>query len=417
MTVAYDRLSKHIKASPKSLVLDYKKSHGSWLVDVDGKRRLDCFSQYASQPVGWNHPKVLERAPRLYDVCLHNPANSDVYTQEYVDFVETFAGITPDFSHYFFISGGTLGVENAIKAAFDWKARRLGLQENQLHKMDVFHFRQAFHGRSGYTLSLTNTHDPNKYKLFPKFGWTRLDNPFIGPDVEKREKALFKHMEDLLIRQGVAGNPESGVACCIVETIQGEGGDNYFRPEFFKELRRLADQYHFMLILDEVQTGVGMTGKMWAYEHYGIVPDMIAFGKKTQVCGFASTKRIDGVPDNVFQAESRICSTWGGNLTDMVRSTIYMEIIKEDGLVANAATVGQHLQEKLAGLGVANLRGKGLMLAFDLPTTQDRDDFLLRLSDNMLALKSGERSVRLRPFLTFSKDEADQAVDFIKRAL
>jgi L-lysine 6-transaminase len=417
MSRAFQALSKYIKATPSSLVLDYKHSHGSWIVDINGKERLDCYAQFASQPIGWNHPKLLERADRLYATSLHNPANSDCYTQEYCDFVEKIASIAPDFSHFFFVAGGTLGVENALKAAFDWKARRLGLTERDLQRMDVFHFMHAFHGRSGYTLSLTNTHDPNKYKLFPKFDWSRFPSPAIGLDVEAIEKSVITKMEDLMGRQAIVGNPENGVAAIVIEPIQGEGGDRHFRPEFFKELRRIADQHNAMLILDEVQTGVGMTGKMWAYEHYGIVPDMICFGKKTQVCGFASTKRIDSVLDNVFNAESRLCSTWGGNLTDMVRSTIYLEIIEEDHLVENAQVVGDYLQSKISEVGVDNLRGKGLMVAFDLPSTAERDAFLKRLDDKMLALKSGDRSVRLRPHLTFSKQDADLAVDFIKKVL
>ena len=158
-----------------------------------------------------------------------------------------------------------------------------------------------------------------------------------------------------------------------MEPIQGEGGDNHFRPEFFRAIRQLCDENDMLLIFDEVQSGVGLTGKMWAFQHYGIEPDMFCFGKKTQVCGFAAGERIFDIDDNVFTVSSRINSTWGGNLTDMVRSQRYFEVIDEEDLVENAATVGayfigelQRFAEEFPNL-VSNVRGRGLMAAFDLP--------------------------------------------------
>jgi L-lysine 6-transaminase len=170
-----------------------------------------------------------------------------------------------------------------------------------------------------------------------------------------------------------------------------------------------------MLILDEVQTGVGLTGKMWAYQHFGIIPDMICFGKKTQVCGFCSTNRIDEVPNNVFKVSGRINSTWGGNLVDMVRATTYFKIIEEDSLVENAKVVGWYFLEELKKLPLQNVRGRGLMVAFDLPTTQERDDFLKKLNERVFCLKCGEKSIRFRPHLTFSKDDIDVAVNAVKQ--
>src|SRR4051812_35949358 len=125
MNKLFPILSKHILADKHAVVVDLQRSYGSWLVDEDGKERLDCFSQYASQPLGWNHPKVKERSGRLFNVCMHNVANSDIYTAEYAKFVETFASITPNFNYHFFIAGGALGIENALKASFDWKAKKL----------------------------------------------------------------------------------------------------------------------------------------------------------------------------------------------------------------------------------------------------------------------------------------------------
>lgn len=415
MNKLYPRLSKYILADENGITIDLKNSHGSWIVDENGKERLDMYSQFASQPLGWNLPEVKEQKYRLAYISEYNIANSDMYSEEYVQFVETFASFAPDFKHFFFIAGGTLGVENALKAAFDWKASRLNFNDSQTSNLDVFHFRQAFHGRSGYSLSLTNT-TLNKTALFPKFNWSRFDNPAISLNVEQKENEVIEKMTYKLEKSKKLWG-EAAVASIIVETAQSEGGDNHFRIQFLKELRRLADEYQTLLILDEVQTGMCLTGKTWAYEHFDIVPDLICFGKKVQVAGCASTGRIDEVEKNVFNTPSRINSTWGGNLTDMVRSTIYMEIIRDKNLVDNAATTGEYLKSNLERLGVDNVRGRGLMIAFDLKTSEERDNFLKRLSDKILALKCGEKSIRLRPHLTFGIKEADIATELIGKML
>jgi L-lysine 6-transaminase len=272
---------------------------------------------------------------------------------------------------------------------------------------------QAFHGRSGYTLSLTNT-VPNKTSYFPKFDWTRIINPKTngnsGQQVADLEKRSLQQAEDALKR----GN----VAAILLETVQGEGGDNHFRGEYFRELRRLADEYDAMLILDEVQAGLGLTGKMWAYQHYGIVPDMIAFGKKTQVCGFCSTTRIDTVKDNVFKVSSRINSTWGGNNVDMLRFIAIAAAIKDFNLVDNARVVGNYLLNELRKLPrISNVRGKGLMIAFDLDNAMSRNNVVDKMKKTCTVLPCGEKSIRLRPHLTFSEGEADLAVQFISAAL
>lgn len=404
-------LSRFVLTDGFAHVVDLNKSHGSWFVDANTNREyLDCYSLHASQPLGWNYPKLDEHYQKMNAVVFHNLSNPDLYSTQYEEFVTSFASITPDFHKHFFISGGTLGVENALKAAFDWKAQKLGwddYHDDSKEQLDVIHLTESFHGRSGYTLSLTNT-GLNKTKWFPKFNWTRILNPknVEGCDVNSLEAFSLDQAETAL--------RSNKVAAIILESIQGEGGDNHFRPEYFQALRKLADQYEAMLILDEVQTGVGMTGKMWAYEHFGIVPDMICFGKKTQVCGFSSTNRIHQVPDNVFTVSGRINSTWGGNLIDMVRASIYFQIIKEENLVHNSEVVGSYFIQKLSELPLKNVRGRGLMIAFDLPDSHARDNFLNRLNEKIFCLKSGDKSIRFRPHLTINKEEVDFAVNYIK---
>ena len=407
-------LGKHILVDGFNIVVDLDKSNGSYLVDLNtGKKYLDCFSQFASQPLGWNHPKVVNQKDKLGRIALHKIANSDCYCEEYAEFVKTFASNSPDFKHFFFIDGGALAVENALKAAFDWKAQKLGIKDSQSNDLNVIYFKEAFHGRTGYTLSLTNNPANNlKTRFFPKFNWTCVENPKItfpqdDSKVLNLEKMSIKKIEDTLRK--------NKTAAILLEPIQGEGGDNHFRKEFFNALRKLANKYESLLIMDEVQTGVGLTGKMWAYEHFDFIPDIIAFGKKTQVCGICSTDRIDEVPYNVFKISSRINSTWGGNLVDMVRCKMFLDIINEDNLIENAKEVGRYFLEKLNSLPINNVRGRGLMIAFDLEDETKRSAFLQKLlQKGMLALSCGQESVRVRPHLTFSKENVDEAIDIIK---
>jgi L-lysine 6-transaminase len=357
------------------------------------------------------------------------PANSDIYTGLYAEFVETFSRLAipaTHADHLFFIEGGALAVENTLKTAFDWKVRRnMARGLGPVGGTQVLHFRNAFHGRSGYTLSLTNTADPRKTQYYPTFPWPRLScpalrfpvTPEVVREVERAEAAVEQE-----IRSACTAFP-GDIAALIIEPIQGEGGDNHFRPEFFQRLRRLADELEFLLIFDEVQTGVGLTGSMWAWQQTGVEPDLFAFGKKTQVCGFASTHRIDDV-DNVFKVSSRINSTWGGNLVDMVRCARYLEIIEEEDLITNARTVGAHLLAGLQAMAaefpgvVSNVRGRGLFLAFDLPDKATRDRTLAAcLEQGLIGLASGASAIRFRPSLALSADEADEGVGKLRRAL
>jgi L-lysine 6-transaminase len=345
------------------------------------------------------------------------------------EFVKAFErhAMPPNLPYLFMIDGGALAVENALKAAFDWKVRKnfkKGLKEEKGHQ--VIHFKQAFHGRSGYTLSLTNTADPRKIKYFPKFSWPRITNPKITfpmneenlAKVEALERQAVQEIKDAIHTHG------DDIAAMIIEPIQGEGGDNHFRPEFFRQLRTLADENEIMLIYDEVQTGVGLTGKMWCHQHFGVEPDMMSFGKKTQVCGFLCGRRIDEVEENVFHEASRINSTWGGNLMDMVRFHKYLEIIVNENLVENARTLGEYFLGELKKLeaefvgGVSQVRGRGFMVAFDLPDEKIRTELLNTLFRNgLIALSCGQCSVRFRPALNITRDVIDEAMTIVRKSL
>jgi len=417
------------------VVVDLQRSRGSVMVDaLTGKEYLDCYTYFATLPLGHNHAGLEDPAFRasLLAAALANPANSDVYAPEFAAFVETFRRLAmPEpFVHAFFVAGGALAVENALKAAFDWKTHKNRARGAVSGSLKVLHFREAFHGRSGYGLSLTNT-DEVKVRDFPKFAWPRVENPKRRFPKGRDSAAAAQALDETVaaekrslaqIESAFDADPH-GIAAILIEPVQGEGGDNHFRPEFLKELRRVADEREALLVFDEVQTGVGMTGTMWAWQALGVVPDLVAFGKKTQVCGFMSTRRIDEVADNVFSVSSRINSTWGGNLVDMVRCARYLQIIAEQGLCEQAARVGaaflaglRELQARTPALD--NARGRGLMIAFDLPDTAARNALRQALWEAGLAtLACGTRSIRFRPPLTFTEAEAGRALEVLERVV
>ncbi|GMU81989.1 MAG: L-lysine 6-transaminase [Planctomycetota bacterium] len=424
-----DILRKYILVDGFHVVADLQASHGAYMHDVmSGSDYLDFYAYFASQPIGYNHPRLRDPAfqARLLVAATTKVANSDVYTRYYADFVRTIAEVAglPGMNHYFFIDGGALAVENALKAAFDWKVRKNIAAGRGEMGSKVIHFRQAFHGRSGYTMSLTNT-DPAKIMYFPKFDWPRVDNPridFTLPEPQRTEAVIAREVE--AVRQIEAACERHGhdIACLIVEPIQAEGGDHHFRPEFMRTLRELADQHEFLLIFDEVQTGFGITGRMWCTEHFGMQPDIIAFGKKFQTCGIIAGSRLDEV-DSVFKVPSRINSTWGGNLVDMVRATQYLRIVQDENLIEHAATTGRRLLDGLAGLqsrhpAVTAARGRGLMCAFDLPTKELRDKVRQACWDrHMLTLVCGERSMRFRPVLDIDPAEIDRGLEILEEAI
>lgn len=412
-------LSKHVLADGYDLIFDMEKSRGVYIYDSKHNRTLlDFFTCFASVPLGYNHPKMLNDEAfkkNLLLAALTNPSNSDIYTEQYAQFVQTFEriGIPEYLPHAFFVAGGGLAIENALKTAMDWKVQKNFAKGYKTERgFKVIHFEHAFHGRTGYTLSLTNT-NPVKTRWFAKFDWPRVSTPVIDFDeFEQNPESLYKREAQSVaeIEQAFKDNKDD-ICAIIIEPIQSEGGDNHVRKEFLEQLRKLADEHEAMLIYDEVQTGVGLTGKFWCHEHFGenARPDILAFGKKMQVCGILAGRRVEENSENVFNVSSRINSTWGGNLVDMVRCAKILEIIEEDNLCANAASAGNYLQEQLRKLAydfniISNIRGKGLLTSFNFPSSDIRDRFLnLGMQSNVMVLGCGEKSIRFRPALIMDK--------------
>jgi L-lysine 6-transaminase len=428
----HEVLGRHLLADGFALVVDLERSSGSWLVDGrTGERYLDLYTFFASSPLGINPPEVTddpEFMGELARAAMNKPANSDAYTVPYAEFVETFARVLgdPALPHLFFIEGGGLAVENALKVAFDWKSR---LNESKGKSPElgtkVLHLTKAFHGRTGYTMSLTNT-DPVKTERYPKLDWPRIDVPAdVHPLADHLAEVEAAERHALDQAHAAFSRYPDDIACFIAEPIQGEGGDNHMRPEFLRAIQQLCRDHDALFIMDEVQTGVGLTGTTWAYQQLGLEPDIVAFAKKVQLGGIMAGRRVDQVPDNVFVTSGRINSTWGGGLADMVRSRRLLEVIERDDLVTNAAERGAHLLAGLQSLQqqhpslVSNVRGRGLMCALDLPDGDTRGQVLRRLYDDehVLALACGPVSVRFRPALTVTDELVDTALAALGRVL
>ncbi|MEU8541964.1 L-lysine 6-transaminase [Streptomyces sp. NPDC048717] len=407
---ALEELSRHVLMDGLDLVLDLERSRGSTLVDArGGEEYLDLITFYGSLPLGMNHPDMAGDRTFLAELAgaaLHKVTNSDIYTTQYARFAAAFRRVLgdPRLPHLFFIDGGALAVENALKVAFDWHSRRRGLDPSA--PLEVLHMERAFHGRSGYTLSLTNT-SPTVTDRYPRWTWPRVPVPVPGAEREAVEVAR-RHLAERGDR----------IACFIAEPVQGAGGDRHLGAEFLLRMQELCHAYDVLFVVDEVQTGCGMSGAPWTYQRLGLEPDVVAFGKKTQVCGVMAGGRVDQVTDGALTVPDRLGSTWGGNTADMVRATRILEIIERDGLVAAAETKGGHLGRLLAGLAeahpalVRDVRGMGLMWAFDLPDPALRGEVLerARRDHRVLLLPGGPSAVRFRPALTIGLDELDKGV-------
>lgn len=426
-----DVLKRRLLIDGFHIVVNIAKSKGAYVYnELDGEFYLDFYSFFGSLPVGFNHPGLKNEAYQraLMDAAQLKPALSDVYSSHLARFVDVFdrVALRGEFRYLFFVEGGGPGVENALKVAFDWKTRLNLKRGKNVEASHILHFQDAFHGRLGYTLSITDSHDARKTQYFPQFPWPRILNPKVNvyeeephlKTVEEREEKALGEIQNHLKEFA------DETAAIIIEPIQSEGGGNHFRKEFFAALRRVADQNDVLLIFDEVQTGMGLSGKWWCWEHFGVKPDIMAFGKKAQVGGIAVTDRIDkdGI-DHCFKISSRINSTFGGNLVDMVRATRFIEIIEEENLLQNISKRGEQFLSGFAKLSqkfpVTNIRGIGGILAFDAPTEAARGNILKTAmeKERLILLAAGKRTVRFRPNLSITAKEVDDGLGRLEKAL
>ncbi len=363
--------------------IDFDKSHGSYLFDKNTNREyLDFFGMYSSLPLGYNHKVFDEEFHReMRSISTVKVANCEFHTDVYdrfCDKLNQFAGLGK-YENYHFTCTGSLAVECACKLAMDYSG-----------KDTIVSLANSFHGIHSYGNFATSKFYPVKDRLhgFPNLHWPKVHNVF--------------ELDFQITKGNVAG--------ILVEPIQATFGDNHFSMGYLKSISKMAKDNDIPLIFDEIQTGFGTTGKPWYFEHLDIEPDIVVFGKKSQVSGIMSTPKIP------FTNGSRLCVTFDGDILDMLRSTYIMKAYEEYDLLNNAIQQGKKLVNDLSSVdGLLNVRGIGLMIAFDMESKTIRDDFVDKLKNNgMICNPTGEKSVRLRPNLAVTDDDIQQCICTIR---
>ncbi|KAI1375889.1 4-aminobutyrate aminotransferase [Hypoxylon crocopeplum] len=414
-----------------NMIADYTKSAGNYIVDPDGNALLDVYAQIASIPVGYNNPALGKTAKSLDMVTalINRPALGNFPSHDWADVLETgVLKVAPKGLNQVFTGmAGSDANETAYKAAFMWRRQRdrggpaVEFTEEEMEssmlnqtpgasELSILSFKTAFHGRLFGTLSTTRSKPIHKLDI-PAFDWPHATFPLLKyPLEEHAEENAQAEADSLAEVEHLIKNYHVPPCAVVVEPIQSEGGDNHASPAFFRGLRALTKKHGILLIVDEVQTGVGATGKFWAHEHWDLPdpPDMVTFSKKAQTAGY-----YYGDPSLRPNKPYRQFNTWMGDPARALLFRAIIDVIQTHDLVTNTARVGDYLFSKLEELSkkypgqFENLRGKGqgTFIAFDNPK---RDEFLKKAKKFGVNIGgSGESAVRLRPMLIFEKHHAD----------
>ncbi|MEO9319709.1 MAG: aminotransferase class III-fold pyridoxal phosphate-dependent enzyme [Nitrososphaera sp.] len=373
---------------------------GSVIVDVDGNRYLDFTSNIGSCPLGYSHPAILQVLSRYSKNGAHKIAGQDFYCEEHAALSADLLSIFPKGFKSFFINTGAEAVENSIKIAW----RKTSFETPS--RLPGISCINAFHGRTIGALTFTFSkpvqkfHMPELPVLRIKF-CTRDDDPAV----EDCEKILA----------------ERKAAFILVEVIQGEGGYNFASKKFIQKLRTLADSHEVPLILDEVQSGMGRTGRWWAFEHYGVEPDIVPVAKALQVGAVGYRAELD--PGE----RGALSSTWGGGARiDLAVGSAIIKAIKKERLLQNACRMGEKLVQGLkelaaSGVGeraIVEVRGIGLMVGIEFASKEIRDEVLAKsFKKGLLLLPAGQKSMRVIPPLIVDKEEIEEATGILGESL
>ena len=374
-----------------SLVI--KTGRGCVIEDIDGIEFLDFTSNIGSCPLGYSHPEILEviKDYSSKENGVHKIAGQDFYCEEHFDIARKLLSISKKNSKVFFINSGAEAVENAIKIAYKKRGPLPGIS-----------CISDFHGRTLGALSFTLSKEVQKTN-FPELPVKRIK--FCTEDSDPQ----INQLESLL--------KEYKVAFILTEIIQGEGGLNVASKLFIQHIRKLADEYKVPLIFDEVQSGMGRTGKWWVYEHYGVEPDIMTVAKALQVGATVYDKKYEPTESGVLS------STWGGgSRIDMAVGTRIIEIIQRNDLLSNSQKIGEKLLKNFVDIvginGLIDARGIGLMIGLEFDTKTTRDVIVNRLfKKGLLVLPAGMKSIRIMPPLIINEEEAAKGVLLINDTL
>lgn len=423
-----DELGKYVIATPYPFALDLERCEGMWLVTVDGQRLFDWAGYYGSKLIGHNHPGLYEQGyvTRLVRAANNKVANPDFLTQECLEYYRMLYRVAPEIMRndnleVYAVNSGAEAVENMMKYLVAKYNHKQTAQGKPIGNRRFLYFDKAFHGRTVFALNVTQTTDPVATKDF--HGLTLNGNiklPFPAFDADASEEENLASARRALVQAESALTLMSDeIVGIIVEPIQGAGGHRVAVPEFFQGLSDLAHRHGVYLAFDEVQTGLGATGRMWALDHFDLphAPMAVATGKKfgSGVVYMREPLLDVGVLD----------STWGGTLADMVRVVREMEIVESEGLVARAAENGHRLAAGLQRLVekyrpvISNVRGLGLYQGFTVDTPERKGELVqvAREEFELLLLGAGKRSIRTRPNLSVTADEVDHFLDLLDRAI
>ncbi len=420
-------LGKYVIAEPYPFAVDLEKCSGMTLVTVDGQELFDWAGYYGSKLLGHNHPGLYEPEylKRLARAANNKVANPDFITQECLDFYRLVYENAPEVMQnedleVYVVNSGAEAVENMMKYLVS-KYNQKCLSAGRIPGGRRFlYFDRAFHGRTVFALGITQTMDTVATKDFVGLGSggnMKLSFPIFDSEREHEDnlKSVNQSLEQL---ESVLRHMAEDIVGIIIEPIQGAGGNRVALPEFFQGLSRLANEYDVYLAFDEVQTGLGATGKMWAIDHFNLPhpPMAVASGKKWGNGLIIMLESLDDV--------GVLDSTWGGNLADMVRVCNEMEIVKREDLIERAAVNGEVLNEGLK-LVIAkfeyasNVRGMGLYQGFSLDTAERKSQLVkvAREQFGLLLLGAGNRSIRTRPNLSVTKEDITKFLDLIEKCL
>ena len=393
------------------LKIDFEKSQGSYLMDKNsGRKYLDFFGQYATLSLGYNNPifKTQSYIDEIKRVAHQKITNCEIISEESLEFDKSFREFTSCniFKNYHYSCTGALAVEAAIKSAIDYKGHTC---------QRVISFKCSFHGINGYGGIFTDRFHPVSKRLsgFPGSYWEPMENPIIQyRDGIARENTnlvseVLSKIEALLLNK-------KNICAILVEPIQCTFGDRYFSDSFFIGIRELANKYDVVLIFDEIQIGFGTTGELWYFKKLPVEPDILIFGKKTQLSGIAVQEKFSSIFDNPLRLEV----TWDADIMDMIRCKYIIKAYNEFRVINNVNAMSERLKNGLEGIqGIKNFRKSGLLFAFDFESKEKRDSFVkAMLSNGMICNPTMDKTIRLRPNLCVTESEIDHALSILEAA-